>query len=149
MSILPSSNSAGLALSFTESPLFISPLTSDDSTTASINMSYDGVLHVPSPLSPGLWTQTPASLRGGFRFLTIISTTQDAVSISNITCSISFMPHVEDLRAYTGYFYAIDPVFHDKNFLTKVSTTTPDRGERSYNFIFGAALVRRCLHSPD
>ena len=59
------------------------------------------------------------------------------------------MPHVEDLRAYTGYFYAIDPVFHDKNFLTKVSTTTPDRGERSYNFIFGAALVCRCLHSPD
>lgn len=30
------------------------------------------------------------------------------------------MPHVDDMRAYSGYFYASDPVFHDPDFLTKV-----------------------------
>ncbi|KAG5637071.1 hypothetical protein H0H81_005838 [Sphagnurus paluster] len=30
------------------------------------------------------------------------------------------MPHVADLRAYSGYFYASDPVFHDADFLTKI-----------------------------
>ena len=32
------------------------------------------------------------------------------------------MPHIPetDLRSYAGYFYTSDPVFHDKDFLTKV-----------------------------
>ena len=43
------------------------------------------------------------------------------MTISNVTCTISFMPHVEEMRDYSGYFYASDPVFHDESFLTKVS----------------------------
>lgn len=120
MNIHPSSKSSGLALSFTESPMFISPVTSDDSTNSAINQSYDGILHVAQPLADGLWTQPASTLRGGFRFMTLVSTSNDAVAISNISCSISFMPHVEDLRAYSGYFYAKDPAFHDCDFLTKV-----------------------------
>lgn len=30
------------------------------------------------------------------------------------------MPHWDDLRAYTGYFFAHDPGFHDADFLTKL-----------------------------
>ncbi|KAK7035063.1 hypothetical protein R3P38DRAFT_2772098 [Favolaschia claudopus] len=69
---------------------------------------------------PGYWTQPEFSLWGGFRFLTVVSTGTDAVTISNVSCAISFMPHVEDLRAYSGYFYAKDPGFHDVDFLTKI-----------------------------
>lgn len=29
------------------------------------------------------------------------------------------MPHFPDLRAYTGYFSAKHPTFHDEDFLTK------------------------------
>ncbi|OBZ74807.1 hypothetical protein A0H81_05206 [Grifola frondosa] len=114
------SASSSIALSFTESPMFISPLTSDDSSTSAINMSYDGVLQVPAPLSTGFWTQPSERLRGGFRFLTIVSTSNSPVTISNVSSEISFMPHVQNLRNYSGYFYASDPVFHDKDFLTKI-----------------------------
>ncbi len=123
MNIEPSSVSSGLALSFAESPMFISPVTSDDSTNSSPNMSYDGILHVDT-LVPGFWTQPVSTLRGGFRFLTLVSTSDGSISISNISCAISFMPHVENLREYSGYFYAEDPIFHDQNLLTKVRPNT-------------------------
>lgn len=119
MNISPSSDNSSFALSFTESPLFISPTTSDDSTYPSANTSYDGVLEVHSPLPNGFWTQPADRLRGGFRYLTIVSSS-DSITISNVTCSISFAPHVENMRDYAGYFYASDPVFHDKSFLTKL-----------------------------
>ena len=111
-----------MALSFTESPMFISPLNSDDSSYPTPNMSYDGVLHLPTPLRTGLWTQPAGSLRGGFRYLTLVSTSDSKFTVSNISCEISFAPHVADMRDYSGYFFASDPVFHDKDFLTKVRT---------------------------
>ncbi|KAI0684564.1 glycoside hydrolase family 78 protein [Cytidiella melzeri] len=120
MNIDPSSSLASLALSFTESPMFISPFTSDDSSYPAPNMSYDGILHLTTPLQKAHWTQPAPSLRGGFRYLTVVSTSTSAVSISNVTCSISFMPHVENMRDYSGYFYASDPGFHDQDFLTKI-----------------------------
>ena len=113
------SEDSAISLAFTESPLFISPFLSDDSSYPSANMSYDGVLQVPAPLSAGYWTQPRAQLRGGYRFLTIASTSSSAVSISNISCEISFMPHFEDMRNYSGYFYSSDPQFVDQNFLTR------------------------------
>ena len=115
------SSTSGLALSFTESPMFINPFTSDDSSYPSPNMSYDGVLHLDTPLKRGLWTQPTATLRGGFRYLTIVSTAPGESKISNVSTAISFAPHIENLRDYAGYFYAKDPVFHDEDFLTKVS----------------------------
>lgn len=112
--------SAAIALSFTESPLFISPTTSDDSSYPAPNSSYDGILAVPAPLPSGYWTQPAGALRGGFRYLTIVSNSPEPVTISNVSCAISFMPHVEDMRDYKGYFYAKDPVFHDEDFLNKL-----------------------------
>ena len=100
--------------------MFISPLKSDDSSNSAVNQTYDGVLKVPAPLRNGFWTQPTAQLRGGFRFLTIVSNDDAPIGISNVTCSISFMPHVEDMRAYSGYFSASDSSFHDKDFLTKL-----------------------------
>ncbi|KAL5485523.1 hypothetical protein ACEPAI_8165 [Sanghuangporus weigelae] len=115
-----SSEKSSLSLSFTESPLFISPVTSDDSVISVPSQNYDGVLPIPAPLSSGLWTSPRERLRGGFRFLTVISNDASTVSISNVSCSITFSPHIEDLRDYSGYFYAKDPAFRDEDFLTKV-----------------------------
>jgi hypothetical protein len=104
--------------------MFINPLLSDDSSFPIATMNYDGVLPVPVPpattISPGFWTQPAFSLRGGFRFLTIALVNDGPVSISNVSCEISFMPHVEDMTAYTGYFYAKDNEFEDPDFLTKL-----------------------------
>ncbi|KAJ7733701.1 Six-hairpin glycosidase [Mycena metata] len=113
-------SASSIALSFTESPSFIRPTASDDSSFPDESTTYDTVLPVPAPLPAGFWTQPAFSLRGGFRFLTIVSTGSGALTISNVSCAISFMPHVEDLRAYTGYFFAPDPGFLDSDFLTKI-----------------------------
>ncbi|KAH8112125.1 Six-hairpin glycosidase [Phellopilus nigrolimitatus] len=120
MNISPSTNSSALSLSFSESPMFVNPLTSDDSSFPSANASYDGVEPVSAPLPSGTWTQPTARLRGGFRYFTIVSASSDAVTISNITCTISFSPHIENMRDYAGYFSAHDPVSSDNNFLTKI-----------------------------
>ncbi|KAI5888942.1 Six-hairpin glycosidase [Schizophyllum commune H4-8] len=114
------SSDASLALTFTESPLFVNPLLSDDSSISAPNMSVDGALSVSGPLAEGLWTQPVASQRGGFRYLTISLTTGETVALSNVSCAITFMPHVEDLRDYSGYFYAPDPEGEDEDLLTKI-----------------------------
>ncbi|KAF5381228.1 hypothetical protein D9757_007881 [Collybiopsis confluens] len=122
-------SSSSISLAFTESSMFINPLLSDDSSFPIATMNYDGVLPVPVPpstaLKPGFWTQPAFSLRGGFRYLTIALTSVGGVSISNISCEISFMPHVDDMTAYTGYFYAKDSEFEDEDFLTKCTAVWP------------------------
>lgn len=105
LTLAPSSLNASLSLAFTESPLFIGPI-SDDSSFPSANQSYDGALALPSPLPSGSWTMPTEKLRGGFRYLTIVSTSMESVTVLNVTIAIEFMPHWDDLRAYTGYFYA-------------------------------------------
>ncbi|KAG6827972.1 hypothetical protein H0H92_009798 [Tricholoma furcatifolium] len=110
---------SSISLSFTESPEFISPLHSDDSCRAVSTMNSDGVQLLESPLSPGTFTQTIGEQRGGFRYLTILSNNKP-VTISNVSVQSTWMPHWDDLRAYNGYFFALDPTFHDPDFLTKL-----------------------------
>ncbi|KAF8060784.1 glycoside hydrolase family 78 protein [Lyophyllum atratum] len=112
-------NSA-LSLSFTESSEFISPINSDDSCHSVATMDSDGVQRLPSPLAIGTFTQTLGQQRGGFKYLTIVSNSDAPVTISNVTVHTTWMPHWDDLRAYTGYFFARDPEFHDPQFLTKL-----------------------------
>ncbi|KAG6861519.1 hypothetical protein C0995_015629 [Termitomyces sp. Mi166 len=142
-----------LSLSFTESPLLIRPTASDDSSFPSANTTYDTVLRIPGPVTPGYWTQPASSLRGGFRFLTIVfnsAEVETTISISNVSCAISFMSHVDDLRAYTGYFYALDPVFDDMDFLTKGPRLSfSDRAASADDGSFGFSLVRRRIYCPN
>ncbi|KAJ6632183.1 glycoside hydrolase family 78 protein [Mycena sp. CBHHK59/15] len=112
--------SSQFSLSFTESPEFINPNLSDDSCHVAATMDADGVQSYRAPLQNGLLTQTIGQQRGGFRYLTIVSNNAAALTISNITLQITFMPHWADLRAYPGYFFAADPGFHDADFLTKL-----------------------------
>ena len=109
-----------VSLSFTESAEFISPSNSDDSCRSVSSMDGDGVQSLPMPLSQGQFQQTISQQRGGFRFLTIVSNSEAPVSISNVGVHNTFMPHWDDLTAYTGYFFTRDPDFHDPDFLTKL-----------------------------
>ena len=87
---------------------------------SSSSQAREGVEPLLAPLSTGLWTQPASWLRGGFRFLTIASTADALVTLSNVSCFITFMPHVDNLRDYGGYFYAKDPGSADADFLTKL-----------------------------
>lgn len=110
---------SSLSLSFTESSEFISPLHSDDSCRSVPTMDSDGTQTL-FPLSPGTITQTIGEQRGGFKYLTIVSNDKGAITVSNVSLNTTWMPHWDDLRAYNGYFFARDPVFHDSDFLTKL-----------------------------
>jgi len=83
-------------------------------------MDGDGVQSLPTPLLQGQFQQTIGQQRGGFRFLTIVSNSEAPVSISNVGVNSTFMPHWDDLTAYTGYFFTRDPNFHDPDFLTRL-----------------------------
>lgn len=98
--------------------MFIRPNASDDSSFPAQNTTFDGVLRVDAPLAAGRWTQPAYSLRGGFRYLTLVSNGGE-VTLADVSCAISFMPHVADLRAYEGYFYALDEGAEDVDLLTK------------------------------
>ncbi|KAJ3569435.1 hypothetical protein NP233_g5042 [Leucocoprinus birnbaumii] len=111
---------SSLSLSFTESAEFINPTTSDSSCRAVASMDGDGIQLLPGPLQQGLFMQTIGEQRGGFRYLTIISNSDASVGISGVGVQNSFMPHWDSLTAYTGYFFANDPGFHDPDFLTKL-----------------------------
>jgi hypothetical protein len=114
-----SSAGAAVAFAWTESPLFISPTQSDSSSNI-VDSESDGVLAVPAPLPTGFWTQDPSRLRGGFRYLTVSLTTDGNVTLSNVSTAITFQPGVENLRDYTGHFYAPDPQSDDVDLLTKI-----------------------------
>lgn len=114
------SSTSTISLSFTESPLFIRPYASDDSGDGDYTTRFDGVESIPAPLSVGYWTQPIEKLRGGFRYLTIVSNADAPVSFSNVSCYLTFSPDLENLQDYSGYFYAKDPVSEDEDFLTKV-----------------------------
>ncbi|KAF7321961.1 Six-hairpin glycosidase [Mycena kentingensis (nom. inval.)] len=116
------SSTSSVGLSFTESPMFIRSFASDDSAFPDASTTWDSIFNITAPIPSGFYTQPAFSLRGGFRYLTVVlkDGANAHATISNISCAISFMPHVDDLRAYTGYFYAKDPAFHDPDFLTKI-----------------------------
>ncbi|VDC03801.1 unnamed protein product [Peniophora sp. CBMAI 1063] len=120
MSFSNASDDASVALAWTESPLYISPTQSDSSSNIVADSNSDGVLTVSAPLPSGVWTQPAPTLRGGFRFLTISLAAGSSVTISNVSLEITFMPDTDDLRAYTGYFYAQDPGQADEDLLTRV-----------------------------
>ncbi|KAG6901133.1 hypothetical protein C0995_016691 [Termitomyces sp. Mi166 len=120
LTINKASPQSSLSLSFTESSEFVDPFHSDDSCRAVPTMDSDGTQTLPFPLSPGIFTQTIGEQRGGFKYLTIVSNDNGPLTISNVSVHTTWMPHWDDLRAYTGYFFAHDPVFRDPGFLTKL-----------------------------
>ncbi|KII96164.1 glycoside hydrolase family 78 protein [Plicaturopsis crispa FD-325 SS-3] len=113
-------NASAFSLSFTESPLYISPTESDGSSFIVQTQNSDGVEAVSAPLTVGTFTQPPGLLRGGFRYLTVVSNAADNLTFSNPTVNITFQSHKDNLTAYTGYFSTSDTGFSDKDFLTKL-----------------------------
>jgi hypothetical protein len=60
------------------------------------------------------YTLPDAMLRGGFRYMTLISETSTNISINvlNVTCEIAYRPAWSNLRAYQGYFYSSDDLLN-------------------------------------
>lgn len=97
-------NGPQLSLAFAESPAHVGPI-SDDATGSIASQDWDRELNVTVDAGDGVvYTMSQERFRGGYRFMTIVA--NEPVTISNITCAIGFSPSQEDLRDYSGYFYA-------------------------------------------
>ncbi|NEB82351.1 alpha-L-rhamnosidase, partial [Streptomyces sp. SID14478] len=53
-----------------------------------------------------------SQLRGGFRYLTVINTTDGVVDLAEVTVDITFAPNAADLRAYPNYFHCDDDLLN-------------------------------------
>ncbi|KJR82427.1 bacterial alpha-L-rhamnosidase domain protein [Sporothrix schenckii 1099-18] len=112
----PTSRKARIGLAFSESSDFIGQW-SDASNGAF--QGPDGAIYAEID-EPGetTYTMPDASLRGGFRYLTVFLEADGdgnaglVAALHNVTLDIAFQPTWPNLRAYQGYFDCDDPLLN-------------------------------------
>lgn len=136
----PRSNQPRLGLAFAESSDFIGQW-SDASNGAF--QGPDGAIYVELDV-PGdnTYTMPDASLRGGFRYLTVFLVTEgdndnDAdltITLHDITLDLAFQPTWPNLRAYQGYFDCDDPalnrIWYAGAYTLQTNAVPPTTGRR-------------------
>ncbi|MFC1418051.1 alpha-L-rhamnosidase-related protein [Streptacidiphilus cavernicola] len=122
-------NTAGqqLGLAFSESSQYIGP----DSDSSNGGGGSDGAIY--ADVAPGTgWTVPQASLRGGFRYLTLFSRTGGPISLDHVSLDITFAPTTANLRDYDNYFYSSDPllnrIWYAGAYTVQTNTIAPTTG---------------------
>ena len=116
-----------LGLAFSESSQYIGPV-SDASNGGS---GSDGAIYADA--APGSsWTMPPASLRGGFRYLTLFVNSGGPIVLDRVSLAISFAPTMANLRDYPNYFYSSDPllnrIWYAGAYTVQTNTIAPTTG---------------------
>lgn len=135
------SGNGSLGLSFSEARNFTG-YTSDESNGGS---GPDGALS--TPINAGerttklSYTTPDEKQRGGFRYLTLFTMTDETeieVNITKISLEISFQPTWSNLRAYQGYFHSSDQTLNRiwyAGAYTIQTTTVPSNTGREYPLV--------------
>ncbi|MEY9962738.1 hypothetical protein ABIA33_000764 [Streptacidiphilus sp. MAP12-16] len=116
-----------LGLAFSESSQYIGP-TSDASNGGA---GADGAIY--AGVTPGAdWTMPQASLRGGFRYLTLFATSDGPITLDRLSVAVSFAPTMANLRDYDNYFYSSDPllnrIWYAGAYTVQTNTISPSTG---------------------
>ena len=116
-----------LGLAFTESSQYIGP-NSDSSNGGS---GSDGAIY--ASVAPNTsWTMPDASLRGGFRYLTLFANSAGPISLDKVSLAISFAPDMTNLRDYDNYFCSSDQllnrIWYAGAYTVETDTIAPDTG---------------------
>ncbi len=116
-----------LGLAFSESSQYVGT-TSDASNGGG---SADGAIY--ADVTPGAaWTMPPASLRGGFRYLTLFTGSAGSIAIDRVSLAISFAPSMTDLRDYANSFHSSDPllnrIWYAGAYTVQTNTIAPSTG---------------------
>ncbi|MCL2730197.1 MAG: discoidin domain-containing protein [Actinomycetia bacterium] len=116
-----------LGLAFTESSQYIGT-TSDASNGGS---GSDGAIFA-DVTAGSTWTMPAASLRGGFRYLTLFGTSGTPVTLDQVSLAITFAPTMTDLRAYDNSFSSSDPllnrIWYAGAYTVQTNTIAPTSG---------------------
>lgn len=103
-----SSPDAVLALTFTESNLWINGKASDGTADAGL----DTPLYLSVGAGPGTYTVDDQYERGGFRYLSVVSNSTGPVEVKSVVVDYRAAPAMEDLTSYTGYFHSNDELLN-------------------------------------
>jgi hypothetical protein len=122
-----SSSSAFLGVTFCESSLYISNQASDGTADAGL----DTPLWFPVGKGAGEYTPEEKYLRGGFRYLTVVSNTTATVPVHSLRVNYTAAPD-QDLRAYTGYFHSdddlVNKIWYAGAYTNQLCTINPKHG---------------------
>lgn len=103
-----SSPDAVLALTFTESNLWINGKASDGTADAGL----DTPLYLAVGAGPGTYTVGDEFERGGFRYLSVVSNSTGTIEVKSVVVDYRAAPAQEDLTSYTGYFHSNDELLN-------------------------------------
>ncbi|KAF3020754.1 hypothetical protein E8E15_003767 [Penicillium rubens] len=141
-----SSPSAFLGVTFSESSLYINNQASDATADAGL----DAPLWFNVGKGAGQYTPEDKYLRGGFRYLTIVSNTTATVSLKSLHMKFTAAPD-QDLRAYTGYFHSddelINKIWYAGAYTNQLATINPKHGNSLVHL--GAISSGDNVHLPQ
>lgn len=98
---------AVLAITFTESSLWINGQASDATADAGL----DSPLWLPVGGGPGTYSVAREFDRGAFRYLSLVSNSSAAVEVESVAVNFTAAP-TQDLRGYSGYFHSNDELLN-------------------------------------
>lgn len=102
-----SDSSQQVGLAFAESSLYIGEV----SDRSSGGPAPDGAIYA-TVTGPGSYTMPIASLRGGFRYLTVFLSSGGWVDLTGVTLNFSAAPTMPNPQAYAAYFYSNDDLLN-------------------------------------
>jgi len=134
------SNAESVGLAFTESSEYVGPI-SDGSNTglnAGASSSTDGAIYASVNSTGGTsYTMPAASLRGGFRYLTLFMNSNGWVHLSNVRLNFTPAPTMADPSAYPNYFYSNDDLlnklWYAGAYTVQTNTIAPNQGRKLVN----------------
>src|SRR4051794_15066336 len=69
-------------------------------------------LTAPHPAGAPVALGPESTLRGGFRYLTLVNRTAGTLELATASVDVTFAPQASDLRAYENYFYSDDALLN-------------------------------------
>lgn len=102
-----SSENVTIGVTFSESSEWISPLTSDGMSDGAPSE----ILYLSIADGPGVYSLSEDHIRGGFRYLTLSTTSGAVIEVASVTTNFTAAPH-RDPRDYTGYFNCDDDLLN-------------------------------------
>ncbi|KAK1142250.1 hypothetical protein N8T08_007994 [Aspergillus melleus] len=118
---------AYLGVTFSESSLYVS----SEACDATADAGLDSPLWFNVGSGAGEYMAEEKHVRGGFRYMTIVSNTTADVSLNSVTVNFTAAPK-QDLTAYTGYFHCDDEllnrIWYAGAYTNQLCTIDPEMG---------------------
>ena len=123
-----SSADAFLGVTFTESSIWIS----SEGCDATGNSGLDVPLWFQVGTGANTYTPDKMYMRGGFRYLTVVSNTTATVPLTSLSINFTAAP-LQDLQAYTGWFHSddelINRIWYSGAYTNQLCTIPPENGD--------------------